>query len=129
MDRRAVLSTVAVALCGCLSDAPGPTGPRNPPDEPPNDPRTTPTSDALSVTTFDFEETEDGALRVFGNVENAGEVERTARVRVRVTAKESRTERTTEVTVPAGEGARFEVVFQVRYGTFVKKGSIDVNLV
>ena len=129
MDRRAALSTLAVAFCGCLSDAPGPTGPRNPPDEPPNDPRTTPTPDALSVTSFDFEETDDGALRVFGTVENAGEVERTARVRIRVTAKGSRTDRTTEVIVPAGEEARFEVVFQVRYRAFASEGSIDVTLV
>jgi len=130
MDRRAALSTLAVALCGgCLSNAPGPTGPRNPPSEPANDPRRTPVEQALSVTTFDFDETDDGNLRVYGVVENTGEVERVARVRVSVSANGKEAERTTEVTVPAGRQTRFEVVFDVTYKAFSKGGSIDIDLV
>ena len=129
MKRRGVLTLIAGAGAGCLSNPPGATGPRNPPSEPANDPRKTARASALTIATFDVEEADDGRLRVFGTVENSAGSTRVARVQAVVTADGERAERTVEVDVPPGGSADFDVVFEVSYAAFTKRGNLDLNLV
>ena len=131
MKRRSALGLLAASLslpAGCLSDAPGVTGPRNPPSAPADDPREPPEREPLRITEFDFGESDDGRLRVFGTVENRTETERRATVRVSVTTDETY-ERTVEVDVPAGSTAEFEVVFDLAYEVASGNFSIDLHLV
>jgi hypothetical protein len=132
MDRRAVLRSVALALplsvSGCLSNPPGATGPRQPPKEPEEGPRDEPSRD-VRIDQFDFEETDDGLLRVFGTVVNSSDVERVATVKAIVDASGEHFERTTDVTVPANGEAEFGVVVEVEYDTFAKNGRVNVELV
>lgn len=127
--RRRVLQVVVAGLsAGCLGSAPGATGPRRPPEAPAGEPRTTPTRPDLYVETFDFGATDDGALRVFGEVGNRGAAERVARVRVAVTLDGERSVRETSVTVPPESSAAFEVEFEVAESEFLSGGEIDVDV-
>ena len=129
MDRRAALRSLALTLplAGCLAGATDRTGPRNPPKEPDEGPRDDPPKE-VRIGQFDFEETDDGLLRVFGTVVNDSDARRTARVRAVVDAAGEHYERTTEMTVDAGGEAEFGVVFEVRYDEFAKQGRVNVVL-
>ncbi|WP_311171725.1 transcriptional initiation protein Tat [Halobellus ordinarius] len=132
MDRRSALRTivpaVAALLGGCLDSLPGATGPRNPPSAPEGEPRQTADQPALAVDSFDFERTEEGTLRVFGTVENRRDVQRTATVRVIVTADGDEFIRETDVTVDAGETTEWAVSFDVAYNAFTSGGDLNVEL-
>jgi hypothetical protein len=131
--RRAVLSALSASvlalLGGCLGSPPRGTGPRRPPDPPAGQSRRTPDRPDLYVETFDFEATESGALRVFGDVGNRGGVERSATVRVRVTVAGEAYARETTVSVQPGETASFAVTFGVSQEAFLRGGDLDVSLV
>ncbi|MFC6872808.1 transcriptional initiation protein Tat [Halobellus marinus] len=133
MDRRsalrAIVPAVAALLGGCLDSLPGATGPRNPPSAPEGEPRQTADQPALAVGSFDFERTEDGTLRVFGTVENRGDVQRTATVRVNIRIDGDEVARETDVTVEPGETAEWAVTFDVAYDAFTSGGDLNVELV
>lgn len=125
VKRRALLGLLAAASAGCSGSVPGATGPRTPP--PPGE-RTTARPDGVSVESWDFEETDGGALRVFGTLRNPGDSRRTATVVVTVTVAGEDHTRRSEVTVPAGGTAEFGVAFDVRYEAFTRDGSINLEL-
>jgi hypothetical protein len=131
MNRRSALRALTIASllpAGCLADPPGPTGPRNPPDEPANDPRETPDPQRLRITDFDVEATEDGRLQVVGTIENRGGAERLATVRAEVTTDERRV-RTTAVEVPPESTVEFAIVFDVTHERFTERGDLNLELV
>lgn len=128
MDRRAVLRSLALAipLSGCLAGAADRTGPRNPPKEPKDGPRDDP-QPTVRIGQFDFEETDDGHLRVFGTVVNDSDAQRTATVLAVVDA-DAHYEQTTQVTVDAGSEREFAIVFDIEYDTFARQGQVNVKL-
>lgn len=125
---RAGLACAAATLGGCLSRLPRATGPRNPPDAPADQPRETPDRPDVVVGTFDFEATDDGALRVFGTVENRGDVQRTGTVRVTVGVGGDEFVREASVTVASGATAEWAVTFDVAYDRFAGGGDISVEI-
>jgi hypothetical protein len=129
MDRRAALRSLVltVPLAGCISAATERTGPRNPPKEPEEGPRDDPPAQ-VRIGEFDFEETDDGTLRVFGTVVNDGDARRTTTVRAIVDAAGNNYEKTTEVVVDAGTTAEFSVVFDIDYDEFARQGRVNVEL-
>ncbi|KTG30843.1 hypothetical protein [Haloferax profundi] len=130
MERRRLLGLVAVGLSsGCLSGLPNATGPRNPPEAPAGEPRNTPEVPPVRIVNFDFEATDDGRLRVFGEVVNDSGSERVATIRVRIVVDESESIQDVGVTIPSGETAPFSVEFDTEYDAFVRNGEIDVSLV
>ncbi|KAB1189259.1 MULTISPECIES: transcriptional initiation protein Tat [Haloferax] len=130
MERRRLLGLVALGLSsGCLGALPNATGPRNPPEAPAGEPRNTPEVPPVRISDFDFESTDDGRLRVFGEVVNDAGSERVATVRVRIVVGGSESIRDADVTVPSGETASFSVEFDAQYGDFAKNGELDVSLV
>ncbi|WP_411963515.1 transcriptional initiation protein Tat [Haloferax sp. YSMS24] len=129
MERRRLLGLVAVGLSsGCLSGYPTATGPRNPPEAPADEPRETPEVPSVRIVTFDFESTDDGRLRVFGEVVNDSGSERVVTVRVRVAVGENESVRDTDVSVPSGETEPFSVEFDVEFDAFASNGEIDVSI-
>lgn len=132
MERRTALRVAAASLAtllgGCLGSLPGATGPRNPPDPPADQPRRTPDRPDLVVGAFDFEEGDDGALRVFGTVENRGDVRRTATVRAAARVDDDSHVRETSVDVDAGSTAEWAVTFDVAYDAFAAGGDLSVDL-
>ena len=125
---RGCLSWLAAALGGCVGQLPRATGPRNPPDAPADQPRATPDRPDLVVATFDFEADDDGALRVFGTVENRGDVQRTGTVRVVVDVEGEEFVRETAVTVDSDTTVEWAVGFDVAYDRFVGGGNISVSV-
>ncbi|WP_416839781.1 transcriptional initiation protein Tat [Haloferax sp. DFSO52] len=129
MERRRLLGLVAVGLSsGCLGGLPNATGPRNPPEAPAGEPRETPEVPPVRIATFDFESTDDGHLRVFGEVVNDAGSERLVTVRVRVKVGETESIRDTGVRVASGETASFSVEFDTEYDAFASGGEIDVTI-
>ncbi|MFC7203491.1 transcriptional initiation protein Tat [Haloferax namakaokahaiae] len=130
MERRRLLGLVAVGLStGCLGSLPSADGPRNPPEAPAGAPRQTPAVPDVRISTFDIEETEDGRLRVVGEVVNDAASERTANVRIRVVVGGEESVQTLEISIPAGETEPFEAVFETTFEEFSKGGDLDVSLV
>lgn len=130
MERRRLLGLVAVGLStGCLGSLPRANGPRNPPNAPAGEPRQTPEIPSVRIATFDIDETEDGRLRVFGEIVNDAASVRTATVRIRVVADGDESIQTVEVEVQSGETAPFEAEFDTTFEAFAKKGDLDVSLV
>jgi hypothetical protein len=125
---RVVAGTVTALLGGCLGELPGATGPRNPPEAPADQPRETPERPDLVVETFDFEAADSGALRVFGRVDNRGDVRRTATVRVIATVDGDEFVRESPVSVDPGETAEWAVTFDLTYDTFASGGNLSVEL-
>ena len=80
------------------------------------------------VATFDFEADDDGALRVFGTVENRGDVQRTGTVRVVVDVEGDEFVRETAVTVDSDTTVEWAVRFDVAYDRFVGGGNISVSV-
>ena len=80
------------------------------------------------VATFDFEADDDGALRVFGTVENRGDVQRTGTVRVVVDVEGDEFVRETAVTVDSDTTVEWAVGFDVAYDRFVGGGNISVSV-
>jgi hypothetical protein len=115
-------------LGGCVGRLPRATGPRNPPDAPADQPRETPDRPDLVVGTFDFEATDDGTLRVFGTVENGGDVQRTGTVRVTVGVGGDEFGREAPVTVESGETREWAVTFDLAYDRFTAGGEISVEV-
>jgi len=134
MDRRDALRAlgagIAPPLVGCLSDPPDRTGPRNAPNSPEGGPPggTADGGDPVRISSYDFEETDDGRLRVFGTVVNDGDAERRVTVVARVTTPDDEHERSTELSVPPGEAAEFAVEFAVEFDAFAKDGTVVVRL-
>ena len=132
MKRRTVLRTgaglVATVLGGCLGAPPRATGPRHAPDAPADQPRQTPARPDLTIGTFDFEATDDDALRVFGTVENRSGAQRTATVVVTARVAGDDFERETSVTVAADGTAEWAVTFDVAYDEFTSNGDRNVTL-
>jgi hypothetical protein len=132
MERRSVLriaaASLATLLAGCIGSFPGVTGPRNPPGPPADQPRRTPERPDLAVGTFDFEATDGGDLRVFGTVENRGDAQRTATVRVTVRADGESFEREADVSVGPDSTAEWAVTFDLAYDTFTSGGDLNVDL-
>ncbi|RYJ13855.1 transcriptional initiation protein Tat [Halogeometricum borinquense] len=126
---RALPASVLALLGGCLGSPPHGTGPRRPPDAPAGQSRQTPEKPDLYVKTFDFDKTENGNLRVFGDVGNRGDVERVATVQVRVTRNGKEYTQETTVTVASGTTASFSVTFGISQETFLNGGSLNVDLV
>lgn len=131
-SRRAVLralpASVLGVLCGCVGSAPHGTGPRRPPDPPAGQSRRTPERPDLYVASFDFGATDEGNLRVFGDVGNRGDAERVGTVRVEVTVDGETHVRETAVTVAAGSTASFSVTFDVSQKAFARGGELDVDV-
>jgi hypothetical protein len=125
---RGCLGCLAAALGGCVGRLPRATGPRNPPDPPADQPRTTPDRPDLTVATFDFEAGDDGALRVFGSVENRGDARRTGTVRVTVDVGGEEFVRETAVTVDSGSTTEWTVTFDIAYDRFAGGGGISVSV-
>ena len=132
MRRRSVirrtLICAAATLGGCVGRLPRATGPRNPPDAPADQPRETPDRPDVVVGTFDFEATDDGALRVFGTVENGSGVQRTGTVRVTVGVDGDEFVREASVTVESGETSEWAVTFDLAYDRFAGGGDISVEV-
>ena len=132
MERRTVLGgagvSIAALLGGCLSAFPSATGPRNPPDAPADQPRRTPERPDLVVGTFDFEADDEGALRVFGTVENRGDTQRTATVTVTSRVDGEQFVRETSLAVDPGESAEWSVSFDVDYEGFASGGDLSVDV-
>jgi len=134
MDRRrrrlcrALATASAVAVSGCLSDLPGATGPRNPPESerPPagGDDAESP----VSVSSTNAEASEAGELLVTGEVRNRSEAEATRTVVAEATVDGETASATTEVTVPGGGTTEFSVVVPVDYDRFNGGGSLNVSL-
>ncbi len=124
---RGGLGCLTAALGGCVGGLPRATGPRNPPDAPADQPRETPERPDLTVATFDFE-ADDGALRVFGTVENRGDARRTGTVRVTVGIDGDEFVRETSVTVDSDATAEWAVTFDVAYDRFIGGGDISVSV-
>ncbi|MGQ4555182.1 transcriptional initiation protein Tat [Halobellus sp. GM3] len=133
MKRRTALRVVAGAtvssLAGCLGSLPRATGPRNPPAAPADQPRRTPDRPDLAVGTFDFEAAEDGSLRVFGTVENRGDVRRTAAVRVTARVGGEAFSRETDVAVGPGATVEWSVTLDAASDAFTSGGDLNVDLV
>lgn len=133
MRRRRLLAAAPLALGGCLGTLPGPTGPRNPPEETPDDGRNEgPDGDGgeeepLAFEDFEFVERDDGQLRVVVIVANRTDEEREATVRGEVETgegdEESTFAETVEVTVPAGGEARAVLDYAIPYDEFSENGS------
>ena len=122
--RRALVALGAAALAavpGC--SAMEASGPRNPPT---GDDGGAPA--AVRVDRFDFEEADDGSLRVFGTVRNDTNAAVTARVTATVTVQGESTSRSTDVRVDAGSTAEFEVGFDVGFQRFARNGEVDVDV-
>jgi hypothetical protein len=127
MDRRRALAFLGLALsAGCAT--PGATGPRTPPTPGGESPGTGGDGE-LSISDQDFEEADDGHLRVLATVRNPAGTERTRTLVVAVTVGESTTERRREVTVPADGEREVAVEFEdVAYDDFVGDGSLQSRL-
>ena len=125
---RGCLGCLAAALGGCAGRLPRATGPRNPPNAPADQPRETPDRPDLAVATFDFEADDDGALRVFGTVENRGDARRTGTVRVVVEVDDEEFVRETAVTVDSDSTTEWTVTVDVAYDRFVAGGNVSVAL-
>jgi hypothetical protein len=123
---RGCLGCLAATLGGCVGRLPRATGPRNPPDAPADQPRRTPDRPDLFVATFDFEADDDGALRVFGTIENRGDARRTGTVRVAVDVEDEEFVRETAVTVESGSTTEWAVAFEITYDRFAAGGNISV---
>jgi len=80
------------------------------------------------VATFDFEADDDGALRVFGTVENRGDTQRTGTVRVAVDVADEEFVRETSVTVDSDSTTEWTVTFDVAYDRFAGGGGISVSV-
>jgi len=131
MDRRRALAFLGLALsAGCAT--PGATGPRTPPTPGGESPESGGNGDGdgeLSVSDQDFEEADDGHLRVLATVRNPTGTERTRTLVVAVTVGGSTTERRREVTVPADGEREVAVEFEaVAYDDFVGGGSLQSRL-
>lgn len=127
MKRRAALTTFALTLsAGCLSPLPRATGPRKPPEAPEGGPGVS--SDALSIETWDYSETGGGSLRIFGTIRNSSDVKTTATVAATVTVAGDGHTNSTDITVPAGGTAKFELRYDVSYDKFEQNGSISIEL-
>lgn len=128
MDRRAVIRLSALSVAGvggCLSNAPGKTGPRNPPHE---TTRETAGQSAVRVAEVGTEAADGGRLRVVGTVEN-GTGQAVARtVLVTATVEGRSYEAETDVTVEAESTAEFAVQFDTSYEAFNRSGSLHVEL-
>jgi hypothetical protein len=137
-SRRTVLAFAGatLGLAGCLSDTPGATGPRNPP----NSETSTPTADPgsggggggaterpLQVGTYDFERTDDGRLRVFGTVVNNTDEELAGVVRAGVFYGDESNILEEEVTVPGGGSTEFELLFEIDFEAFAEDGELFVE--
>ncbi|AFK19362.1 transcriptional initiation protein Tat [Haloferax mediterranei ATCC 33500] len=130
MERRRLLGLVAVGLSsGCLSGLPGTTGPRNPPEAPADKPRETPEVPPVRISTVDFESTDDGRVRVFGEVVNDAGSERVATVEVRIEVDDEESVKTKKVTVASGGKTAFETEFDVSYDAFKNGGELNASLV
>lgn len=128
MKRRTLLRAFALALpSGCLGSLSRPTGPRGPPRPSAGEPRTP--ERVLSIEAWDFGETDEGTLRVFGTVKNAGDAPASATVVSTVTVDGEEETKSVDVRVSAGDTAEFELVFEVSYEAFTGNGSIDLHLV
>lgn len=127
--RRGLLALLVGLSSGCLGSPPSATGPRRPPTPPEGQPRNTPTQPDLYVSTFDYEATDGGSLRVFGEVGNRGGVERVATVRVRVRMGGETYTQERSVSVSPGGTAAFSATFDVSAEEFERAGGLDVTLV
>ena len=130
MHRRALLRAagpaLALGVAGCLADAPGRTGPRTPPRSPEGGP---PDDDpSVRVDSDDVEETDDGTLRVFGELVSGADAERRVTLYARVTTPNDTYERSKTVTVPANDRVTFEFVFDVEFDEFARDGVVLVEL-
>jgi hypothetical protein len=124
---RALAGASVVALSGCLSDLPGATGPRNPP----NEERPTASSggsDVVSVASTNVEESDEGELVVTGELRNRSEAEATRTVVAEATVDGDTTSATTTVTVPGNGTAEFRVVVPIEYARFNEGGSLSVSV-
>lgn len=84
----------------------------------------------MTVSDLDVEEAEGGHLRVVATVTNRTDAERTRTLRVRVTVDGTQTERSQEVTVPAGGEREVTLAFEsVAYDDFSASGSLSSRLV
>lgn len=127
MKRRDVLSVFALSLSsGCLGSLPSATGPRKPPEAPEGKPRA-PSADP-SIETWDYGETDEGTLTVFGTIKNPADVETTVTVAVTVTVDEDKHTKSADYTVPAGGTTDFDLTFEVSFDQFQQHGSIDLEL-
>jgi hypothetical protein len=133
MHRRALLRGVGTALAlglgGCLGESPpGRTGPRNPPRSPEGGPPSDDGEGTLRLESYDYEETEAGTLRVFGEVVNGTGTGQEVTLVARVTTPDDSYERSRTVTVPPNDSFTFELEFDVEFATVERSGSVLVEL-
>ena len=131
VQRRTVLGLLGIAAtagAGCVGRVREPSGPRLPPRPEEDGPQPGDAPDPLRIDKLDFEETDDGRLRIFGTIENRSEADRTATVSVTVTVDDEEFNRATDVPVPAGEIEPFEIVFDLEYGRFVEGGEFSATV-
>lgn len=133
MHRRALLRAAGPALvlglAGCLGGSPpGRTGPRNPPRSPEGGPPDDDDGRTVRLASYDFEESESGRLRVFGEVVSDADAEREVTLVARVTTPDDSYERSKTVAVPPNDGVEFEFHFEIEFDEFASSGSVLVEL-
>ncbi|WP_129115733.1 transcriptional initiation protein Tat [Halegenticoccus tardaugens] len=128
--RRALLCALGLGLFGgCLSNPPGPTGPRTPPKSPEPTPREeTEEKPPLYVDDFEFEETAEGELRAIVTVGNRTGDDLDGTVVGLVTVGDDEHEESEDVTV-AGDGvAEVRFAYPVAYEDFERNGSFTPSV-
>jgi hypothetical protein len=136
MERREACRALAALVgtfvgAGCLSNPPGSTGPRTPPrgGTPPPEPGSDGRSGDLRVASFDFEEADDGRLRVVGRVANDGVNQRTVTLVITVRTDAGEVVERPQVTVEANSEAPFSVVVSdIGFEQFQADGELDIEL-
>jgi hypothetical protein len=133
MDRRRALALLGLGLsfsAGCATS--GATGPRTPPTPGEASPAAGGNgggNERLRISDQDFEEVDDGSLRILATVRNPTGTERTRTLVVAVTIEGSTTERRREVTVPGDDRRAVAVDFEdIAFDDFASGGSLRSRL-
>lgn len=84
-------------------------------------------SDQITIPDFDYEETEDGRMRVPVTVKNGADTSQSVTLTVKVRAGENHNEKSTDLTVPANDSTETETIFDVTVEKFESDGSIDFD--
>lgn len=128
MKRRALLATLPFALAGCLSGYPGPTGPRNPPIEPEDNPRDAPPQKPLVAGGFEFEEADNGSLRVVLTVTNRTDNEASGTVTGTLSLNGETYEQSSSVTVGGDSESAVELLYEeVTFEAYEDANSVNFS--
>lgn len=84
-------------------------------------------SDQISVTEFEYEETEGDRTRVDATVANDADVKQRVTLTVQMRASDEQQEKSTDVTVRANESEEAEAIFDVDPAAFERDGDLDFD--